>query len=194
MDATTTAKDKAQLLDRMHYVSALSKHFPDGSEDPGTRLAGVWTRVEGAAKTLFDQCMELTAEVIQPGGLQRSYSSQVEDGVDDLARKLGHLDEFRAAFAPVQSTAEEGVPPQPEPEPEPEPEHLQPEDNIAVEGDRAHMEQYHRTVCVYLTELRARLQVTCSTLRSNAQMVNFSPEVSPVLAQSPPQLDRKGCI
>ena len=173
-DTTTSPKDKAQLLDRMHYVSALSKHFPAESEDAAQRLAAVWTRVEGAAKTLFDQCMELTKEVIQPGGLTRSQSSQVEDGVDDLARKLGYLDEYRVAFTPTQSTAEEGVPPQPEPEPEPE--HLQPEGDVAVEGDHAHMAQYHHAVSGYLAELRAQLDAICSTLRTNAQMADFSPE------------------
>ena len=112
----TDTYTKVSLLKRAEHVASLHpEHFPEGSNDPAAEIDGVWGQISASVVKLYEECLVLTAGYGGPpgGGLTRSQSSKVEDGVGLLARKMESLNEYRTAF-----DAEEGVPSEPEPEPD----------------------------------------------------------------------------
>jgi tetratricopeptide (TPR) repeat protein len=156
----TSTSMKVSLVERAQHVACLyPQHFPEGSDDPAPKIAAAWMTLSGAVVALYEQCLQLTDDVISPsGGLTRSQSRMVEDGVQQLAQKMAVLDQYRSAFRPAQPTAEEGVPPEPEPEPEVASQAL-----MAPPVSKA--AELYRQVSAQMSQLRDRLSAICVQLQ-----------------------------
>ena len=154
---------KISLLKRAEHVASLHpQHFPEGSNDPAAEIDGVWGQISASVVKLYEECLELTEAAVSPaGGLTRSQSSKIEDGVGVLARKMQSLNEYRTAFSPAQTTlpqptAEEGVPAEPEPESSTEPAEVASVANKALE--------LYTMVSAQMSQLGDRLSGICVQL------------------------------
>ena len=163
----TDAAAKVLLLERAEHVAGLHpQHFPESTDDPAADIDAVWTTLSKSVVALYEECDRLTNAIFTPaGGLTRSQSSIIEDGIVLLAQHMASLDAYRTAFSPALPTAEEGVPSVPQPQPQPQP---QPEGSSA---DPAQLSppvgkalELHQLVLAKMSQLLERLSAICVQL------------------------------